>query len=816
MIHKEKFRWWCSFALIGLFISLVVPLQQAPQVYAASSLGSCQFISASEVGNCSFTGINFNGSGKSFSFTTTCHSPGLFGSYNFSITVGSKISSGGYNGTIQTIMSGSTGGTCNGPTGLYNGAITISDPSGYGPGGGNPGSGGNGGNNAPSPQLVCTTDFFNPLTWLICPLISAAQGAIEGLTAGIDSLLSINTQEIFGTNNTPAQGSTSAGFYKAWNTFRLFGAGLIVIAGLIMLIAQAMGSDFIDAYTIHKVLPRILIALIGISLSWWLLAFAINLSNDIGLGIRSIIYAPFEGFGHTVRVNGGAATVGAIVGTATFLVLGLLGIASFMFTALLAIFVGFVVLFIRQVIIMMLVIFAPLAIACYVLPGTQKAWAFWKDTFLSMLIVFPIISAMIAMGRVFAVVMYNNHTSGIPTFVNEIGAFIVYFAPYFLLPAAFRWAGGAMASIGGLVNDRHRGAFDRLKGFRKNQAASRYERAKGNNLYRGKNRLSKAINTLAWGGTNLNKAGYNPSKWSSRLHEAGTVGAYAEAKEMLEKNPALGVIKNNNAALGAARMLAGGKSKADVEAWLKNPNGGDIEDTEVLRQTMTQAETFQKSGGNKAVQIASIMADAISTTGWQHDKGALAKGIVGTAWQKYANDIADVADGDKSLAQLIYGDTRGALARARPELAAQSYATGFAEIQNVMKASGTQDERDALAISGGTRVAQDAFMHSDSGTIFRAKDYSQEALFKVASQQVLGQQANAGQVDPDLSAHIGDITAGLANAKQGVVWASPQAVKILRETIDSSPSVKADVDKAVSNSRGQDIPRDIIQPPEGG
>lgn len=645
-------------------------------------------------------------------------------------------------------------------------------------------------NNTTTPDisLVCSVSIFNPVTWLICPLVSAAQGAIKGLTTGIDSLLTVNTQEIFGTPST--KGTTSAGFYTAWNTFRIFGAGVIVIAGLVMLIAQAMGSDIIDAYTIHKVLPRILIAIVGITLSWWLLQFAVTLSNDVGTGIRQVIYTPFEGIGTTVKVNGGAATVGAIVGIATFLTLGLLGIASFMLTALLAVFIGFLVLFIRQVIVMMLVIFAPFAIACYVLPGTQKAWGFWKDTFISMLIVFPIISAMIAMGRVFAVVMYNDPAKDVPGFVSEIGAFIVYFAPYFMIPLAFRWAGGAMATVGGLAGNASGGISAKIKGFRQNQAAQRYERAQQGNLYRGNNRVAKAVNTLAWGGTNASKAGYNPSKWRSKMHEAHESQSYDEAMEMLEKNSALKAIANDNNALKATRMLAQGKSNAYVRNWLTS-NGVTGHE---LDATMTRAVMVQKSGANKAVQIATFMADATSGTGWDADKVTMPDGskqiVVGSAFNKYAADLAEVSGGDQNLAMRMYGDSKGAMARSRPEMAGQDFMVGWNEIDKQMK--GGQ--------ANGATVSLDAFMHMDAGSISRAKDDAQLDLMAAARQALTNQVDQTNQVNPQLTAKVADIASGLAAAQNGGRFASPQAVKILSDTLRDAPKeVKDSVNEAMKN-----------------
>jgi hypothetical protein len=172
-----------------------------------------------------------------------------------------------------------------------------------------------------------------------------------------------------------------------------------------------------DAYTIRKVLPRLLVAVIFINLSWPVLQYLVELTNIVGIDIRSIIYTPFNsiGKGGVVTISGGASSVGALIGGSAF-ALGLIGVGGLVTMAFLAVAVGFILLLLRQVVIMMLIVSAPLAIACYVLPATEKFWKIWRDTLISMLVVFPIISAFIAMGRVGAVVMYNASMYSMPAF----------------------------------------------------------------------------------------------------------------------------------------------------------------------------------------------------------------------------------------------------------------------------------------------------------------------------------------------------------------------------------------------------------------
>jgi hypothetical protein len=526
---------------------------------------------------------------------------------------------------------------------------------------------GSGNSSTPDISMVCTVSIFNPLTWLFCPLVSGAQSAIEGLTSGIDSLLTVNTCTLFSVNescnNSPTvqDKKTSTGFYQAWNTFRILAAGIIVVAGLAMLIAQAVGTSAIDAYTIHKVLPRILIAVIFITLSWPLLNFAITLSNDVGIGIRAIIYTPFEHIGNTVTIGGGATTVGAIVGTATFLTLGLLGVASFMLTALLAVFIGFLVLFLRQVIIMMLVIFAPLAIACYVLPGTQKAWGFWKDTFLSMLIIFPIISAMIAMGRVFAVVLYNTaNTGSSPGFINEIGAFIVYFLPYFLIPMAFKWAGGAMATVGGLMSDRGKGAFDKLKSFRQGKAASNLQGMKEGRRFKSDNIFAKSFNATTFGAANLHTAGFNPAKMRSRMQQGRSLSRENALGEYMEKSAAFRSYKNNDDYLQATmKNMGGGENEADWRRYL-SAHGYE---GRALEQGVATIRAARRDASGDVFKQASVIANASTGTGWK-DGGV----------PEMMESINQAAGGDRHTAINMLAQMRGAASQSgRLDLAGSSF-----------------------------------------------------------------------------------------------------------------------------------------------
>lgn len=299
------------------------------------------------------------------------------------------------------------------------------------------------------------------LSWMICPIIQLAGKAAQAADNLITSQLDIETDGIFKTCDNGCE--TQNAYYQAWNSFRIIATAILIIAGLFMIISTALGFEFLDAYTIRKTLPRLAIAVIGISLSWPLMEFVVNFFNVLGLSVRGLIYGPFEAIQGTIDVTVGLGSYLAVAGLA--LAMGFASL-TLILTALLAMFVGFVIIVIRHLAIIVLVIIAPVAIACYVLPNTQKVWKLWRDNFMGLLMMFPIISAFIAAGHVFAAVSFADGAE--TTGVTQIIGLVAYFAPYFLLPVAFRLATGVIGTIAGFVNDRNRGVFDRLKKTRGN------------------------------------------------------------------------------------------------------------------------------------------------------------------------------------------------------------------------------------------------------------------------------------------------------------------------------------------------------------
>lgn len=362
-------------------------------------------------------------------------------------------------------------------------------------------------------------------TFLVCSVIDTGTAVVGQLDDFITSLLTVNTTDIF---NNGADNS----YHIAWSSFRAFALGLLVIVALVMVVSQAADLGIMDAYTIRKVLPRLLFASIFIALSWDVMEFLVNLSNDAGTGIRSLIYAPFKEMADVGgQIGGGSLFALTLISTGAALAFGWFGLLSFVVTGLLAALVAASVLVVRKIIIIMIIMVAPIAIAASVLPNTRKIYDIWKNTLVALLVVFPIIMSFIAIGRVFSVVSF--HAPGSQT-VNQLIAMVAYFAPYFMIMVALRMAGGVIGTLGGMVNDRSKGAFDRLSNFRGNTVKRNMSNMAQGNRFQSNNPLATKFNQATFGAATVARSNVkgkllNPFNYATKGGRKQVGMAWADA-----------------------------------------------------------------------------------------------------------------------------------------------------------------------------------------------------------------------------------------------------------------------------------------------
>jgi hypothetical protein len=233
----------------------------------------------------------------------------------------------------------------------------------------------------------------------------------------------------------------------------------------------------LDAYTIKKMLPRLILAIILVNLSWVLCTLLLHYSNVLGDSIGEILLAPFGGLdSDTVgSLSGGQQTA-----TATLLFAGIGGVALFsswaivvpvLLSALFSLLVGYFTLIFRQVLIVMMILIAPIAIALWVLPGTEGWAKKWFSLYMKLLAMYPLIIALLVSGRIVSKIANTEDD-----LITRLIAIVAVFIPYFMIPFAFRFLGGAIATLGGFFNDRQKGLIDSSRKWAATKGAQNRDR----------------------------------------------------------------------------------------------------------------------------------------------------------------------------------------------------------------------------------------------------------------------------------------------------------------------------------------------------
>lgn len=375
------------------------------------------------------------------------------------------------------------------------------------------------------------------LAWILCKILDGMDAVASYAEDQISSFLFVDPKMF--TNVDPISPNGKNGIYNAWSTFRSLSTVIIVIIALIMIFSEAMGQGVFDNYSVKKLLPRLLIAGIAIQLSWFIMTQLVNIFNILGNGIGNLLINPF-GLEASKGMKELIADRGYIISGAQGTILGLMAAGvtiALLFSALglgimivAALAVALATLVIRNLLIYLGVVFAPVALALSVLPGTQKASKFWWESFEKALMMYPLVMALFAAGKIMAylILQAGNPEEGIKS-IYIIAAIIAWYAPLFLFPKALQRGGQIMGKVAGFANDKSKGVFDRMRKGRENLRDKRRGWAASKFTPGG----SRALNTLARVG-----AGGNPLSKRKVMQKGNTYFA-GETKKASEEMAAL-------------------------------------------------------------------------------------------------------------------------------------------------------------------------------------------------------------------------------------------------------------------------------------
>ncbi|MFI5240318.1 MAG: hypothetical protein ACHQUB_01240 [Candidatus Saccharimonadia bacterium] len=362
-------------------------------------------------------------------------------------------------------------------------------------------SGGTTGTNSNS-NVACNAD--PPFSWIVCPLISLLISTVKTVESDIITPLLIFS---------PLSTSTSSPTYAIWNAFKnLADVGFILI--FLFIIFSNMLSISLDAYTVKKILPRLVAAIVLVQLSYFLCSILVDIGNILGSGLQitfkqALLNVPSADLNVTLgTITGGIGLAGVV----TVFGAAVLGFGAAIVGALIVALVGAVfavigvviTLLFRQVVITLLVILSPLAFIAWILPNTENLFTAWYKNLTKAILMYPLIVLLIVAGQIVAIAASAAPGSKSLQAIFELGGLV---APLFLIPATFKMSGTMIGAASGFIAGRASrtgGAAQNkvsplIESRRKNMAEeAALNLGNGNLLQRARSRV-KSGNALSFG-----------------------------------------------------------------------------------------------------------------------------------------------------------------------------------------------------------------------------------------------------------------------------------------------------------------------------
>lgn len=257
------------------------------------------------------------------------------------------------------------------------------------------------------PAHAAITDFglggnscaIETVGWVICPTMrSIARLADKGFTYINQSSLSIDYKLFDGGGKT----------FNAWVIMRNIANGLFVVVFLIIIYGYLVGRVN-GTYNIKRLLPRLLIAVILVNVSYYLGVIIIDISNIIGDAIWNFMKGIY-GSGSPVMPLGASANplndgnltkmAAAAMGNTAMVWVLLPPIAAVSISVALISAATVILIIMREAIVAALILAAPVLIVLYLLPNMERFSSQAMRLFFQLLILYPIIALLLGVGQI--------------------------------------------------------------------------------------------------------------------------------------------------------------------------------------------------------------------------------------------------------------------------------------------------------------------------------------------------------------------------------------------------------------------------------
>lgn len=252
-----------------------------------------------------------------------------------------------------------------------------------------------------------STCAIETVGWVICPVMrSIAKLADYGFAFINQNFLRIEYQIQ----------ANDGGVYKAWDLIKNVANALFVVAFMIIIYSQITGRGG-GSYNIKRMLPKLIISVIIVNISYYACAIVIDISNIVGDSVLAIMKGVADQVGQAAMSLDSAEngfedsrlsdiTSAVLTKSGTVWIL-LAPVAAVTIAIAIICGAGLVLLIMRKVVVAMLVLASPLIFVAYILPNLERTFQQWMRLFLQLLILYPIIAFLLGTGQIISATIVN-------------------------------------------------------------------------------------------------------------------------------------------------------------------------------------------------------------------------------------------------------------------------------------------------------------------------------------------------------------------------------------------------------------------------
>lgn len=431
-------------------------------------------------------------------------------------------------------------------------------------------------------EIPLDCDLTGAWSWIMCPLITTVGNGVDSSYSFLKNFFKIDVKFF----------ETQSEVHQVWQQIRNLANVGLVIYFMIIVVSQITGRG-LSNYGIKRTMPKLIVAVILINLSYFVAQTMIDLSNIIGVNIFNLFQAMESSLFISVKPSANTVTAPGVGVSAIILLLGVtaihaIAVQTALYALLMPMFISFIMtvvvtglfLIARQAVAIVLVVLSPIAFLTLIFPNTEKIYNFWKRLMTGVLVLFPVAGFLFGGANFVSALLANSSN----TFLMQAIALIMTGLPLVFLPALVKNTIAAIPTIGSKMT----GVLDKAR----NKAVTTAKNSKGAEFSRKKAAQRRADLRLG------NYKGINPLLYAQKHAQGAVLGATASGRATLQSD-----IKNQTDSI---ESLASGMDDTDLITIANAAQSNKLDELDISNLSIKtrQAIAAQGMSGRNMAEIA--------------------------------------------------------------------------------------------------------------------------------------------------------------------------------------------------------------------